>query len=91
MNFAKDLCFKKCCSFELFIPQRVLKKNSTESTKILSSTTVFNIDIFFSTKAEWFLKDHVTLKIENSAFKNKNKNHISPKFFNDGVRMPFLI
>ncbi len=34
------------------------------STKILSSTILFNIDNFLSTKSslEWFLKDHVTLK-----------------------------
>jgi len=39
------------------------------STKILSSTTVLNIDnnkLFMSTNSvEWFLKDHVILKTED--------------------------
>ncbi len=34
----------KCCSFELSIHQRILKIMYHISTKILSSTTVFNID-----------------------------------------------
>ncbi len=34
----------KCCSFELSINQRILKKSITVSTKILSSTTIFNTD-----------------------------------------------
>jgi len=33
----------KCCSFELSIHQRILKKWITVSAKLLSSTTVFNI------------------------------------------------
>ncbi|MDN8907574.1 hypothetical protein Q0O77_14770, partial [Staphylococcus aureus] len=45
----------KCCSFELSIHQRILKKSTTVSTKILSSTTVFNIDnnmtFYLSTKS----------------------------------------
>ncbi len=54
---------------ELSIHQRILKQNAV-STKILSSTTVFNIDNNNKKKVleqqisilEWFLKDHVTLK-----------------------------
>jgi len=33
----------KCCSFELSINQKILKESSI-STKILSNTSVFNID-----------------------------------------------
>ncbi len=44
-NVTKIYVSNKCCSFELFIYQRNLKKCITVSTKILSSITVFNIDI----------------------------------------------
>ncbi len=57
----------KCCpavllSF-LINPE---KKCIMASSKILSCTTLFNMDnnqkYFLSSKSEWFLKDHVTLK-----------------------------
>jgi len=65
------LCIKLSYSFDLFVHQRILKNMYIiVSTKILSSTTVFNIDTnqkcFLSSKfiiLEGFLKDRVTLKI----------------------------
>jgi len=48
----------KCCSFELPPYQRILRTMITASTKILSSTTVFNIDskkkCFLSTKSTFY-------------------------------------
>jgi len=48
----------KCCSFELSSYQRILRTMITASTKILSSTTVFNIDskkkCFLSTKSTFY-------------------------------------
>ncbi len=56
----------KCWSFELFNNQRVMKKSIPVSTKILSSTTVFNINnnvkCFLSSKIRMISEDHVTLK-----------------------------
>ncbi len=68
-NVTKMPISNKCHPMELSIHQRILKQNAV-STKILSSTTVFNIDNNNKKKVleqqisilEWFLKDHVTLK-----------------------------
>jgi len=46
----------KCCSFELYIHQRIMKKGITIYTKILSSTSVFKIDkvhFFYSSKSAY--------------------------------------
>ncbi len=54
----------QCCCFEFSINQKILKNlYHGFHTKILFSTTVFNIDN--NNKClEWYLKDHVTLKTE---------------------------
>jgi len=46
-----------CCSFELSIYQRTLRKCITVSTKILS-TTAFNIDMII---IKMFLEQHVSI------------------------------
>ncbi len=86
-NVTKISISNECCSFELFVHQRILKnKCIMVSTNILSSTTVFDIDnnkkSFLSSNQisilEWFLKDHVTLNdAENSTLHHRNKLHFT--------------
>ncbi len=44
INLQKIFISHKCCSVELSVHQRILKKCIMVSTKILSGTTVFNMD-----------------------------------------------
>ncbi len=64
MNESKDIVFNKLCSFEFSIHQSILNKRITVSTKILSSTAVFNIDnnkqCCLSTKSSYVTLDHKT-------------------------------
>ncbi len=75
----KTFIIHKCCSFELSIHQRILKKCRTISANILSSTTVFNIDNnkkCFLWILEWFLKDYMTLKTGVIAAENSSLAYI---------------
>ncbi len=63
-TFRMITVLKRCRSFELSIPQRIVGGNNHVSTQILSSTTIFSCDnnnkCYFRI-LEWFLVDHVTL------------------------------
>ncbi len=63
------------CSFELSLNQRILKKCVTVSTKILSSTAVFNTDnkkCFLSTKSAFYNDFEGTLKTGVMAAENSD-------------------
>ncbi len=81
------LCQKKLFFWTLFNVKFLETKVSWFFIQILSSTTVFNIDLFEQQIKilEWFLKDHVTLKTrvmaaENSALQRK-------KFFKSFIQI----
>ncbi len=64
----RKVLFQINAFLQTFYSSKNHEKCFAVSTKLLSKTTVFNIDNFFLEHQisilEWFLKDHVTLKTE---------------------------
>ncbi len=67
----QNIYISKCCSFELYIHQIIFKKKCMRvSTKILSSTTVFNIDNN-KINVSWAENQHIRMISEKSCDCNK--------------------